>query len=261
MRRFARSAAKVYAPIPNPPQIRDFLCFEQHLKQGFATARKVRAQGTPDPEAALREMEEKGVLAIPPVWYERPNLLSSETGSTSSEPRPRSSGRRYSNALDFELEFGCYIGKVGKDIPREKAREHIFGYTIFNDMSARDEQMKDMPGQTRSWKRQELRHLECNGPCLVTADETRIRTASTWSCASMAKNGVRGNSRDMYWKFEDLIAHVSRSKPSSRRSFLGSGTVGNGCGMSTCACLKPGNMIELEVEAIGVLRNVVVRRD
>jgi hypothetical protein len=91
-------------------------------------------------------MEAKGILAVPQVWYERPisyhpNRLN-VIGNDDDVHWPR-----YSNLMDFELEFGAYIGKPGKDIPKERGREHIFGYTIFNDFSARDEQTLEMPGQ------------------------------------------------------------------------------------------------------------------
>ena len=142
----AREGSTLLAPIPQPPQMRDFLCFEKHLLQAFATARRVRAAGSPDPDAAIREMEAKGILAIPQAWYERPmfyhpNRLNVVGDGTDIQ------WPAFSSMLDFELEFGCFIGQPGRDIPKEKARDHIFGYTIFNDVSARDEQMKEMPGQ------------------------------------------------------------------------------------------------------------------
>ena len=133
-------------------------------------ARKVRAAGTPDPAAALREMEAKGILAIPEFWYERPifyhpnRLNVVGTGCDIQWPA-------FSEKLDFELEFGCFIGKPGRDIPKSGALEHIFGYTIFNDVSARDEQMKEMPGQLGPGKGKDFDTGNVLGPCLVTADE------------------------------------------------------------------------------------------
>ncbi len=254
----ARARAKLHAPIPNPPQIRDFLCFEQHLLQGFATARKVRAQNAPDPGAAMREMEEKGILSIPSVWYERPIFYHPNRlniiGTDDQVLWPA-----YSNALDFELEFGCYIGKAGKDISRESARDHIFGYTIFNDMSARDEQMKDMPGQLGPGKGKNFDTSNVMGPCLVTADELKDPYNLDMIACVDGEEWGRGNSRDMHWKFEDLIAHISRSETLVPGEFLGSGTVGNGCGLEQMRFLKPGNLIELEVQGIGVLRSKVDR--
>ena len=70
----------------------------------------------------------------------------------------------------------------------------------------------------------------------------------------------RGNSSSMYWKFEDLISYITRSETLYPGEFLGSGTVGNGCGLEHMRFIKPGDVIELEVERIGVLRNHVGRK-
>jgi 2-keto-4-pentenoate hydratase/2-oxohepta-3-ene-1,7-dioic acid hydratase in catechol pathway len=162
--------------------------------------------------------------------------------------------------MDFECEFGCYIGKPGRDIPKEKAREHIFGYTIFDDFSARDEQTKDMPGQLGPAKGKDFDGGNAMGPCLVTADELK----DPYTLAMIARvNGEewnRGNSSTMRWKFEDCIAHVSRSETLHPGEFFGSGTVGGGCGLEHLRFLKSGDVVELEVEGIGVLRNRVLRK-
>lgn len=253
-----REGSTLLAPIPQPPQMRDFLCFEKHLLQAFATARRVRAAGSPDPEAAIREMEAKGILAIPQAWYERPmfyhpnrlNVVGDGTDIVWPE---------FSTMLDFELEFGCFIGKSGRDISKSKARDHIFGYTIFNDVSARDEQMKEMPGQLGPGKGKDFDTGNVLGPCLVTTDEIpdpyRLKM-------EVRVNGERwggGNSGEMHWKFEDCIAHVSRSETLVSGEFFGSGTVGSGCGLEQMRFLKPGDVVELEVEGIGVLRNRFVK--
>ena len=254
----AREGSTLLAPIPQPPQMRDFLCFEKHLLQAFATARRVRAAGSPDPDAAIREMEAKGILAIPQAWYERPmfyhpNRLNVVGDGTDIQ------WPAFSSMLDFELEFGCFIGQPGRDISKEKARDHIFGYTIFNDVSARDEQMKEMPGQLGPGKGKDFDTGNVLGPCLVTTDDIpdpyRLRM-------EVRVNGERwggGNSGEMHWKFEDCIAHVSRSETLVSGEFFGSGTVGSGCGLEQMRFLKPGDVVELEVEGIGVLRNRFVK--
>lgn len=230
------------APIPQPPQMRDFLCFEKHLKQAFEAVGKLR--GTP--------------ARIPEVWYERPIFYHpsrfSVCGPDAEVPWPA-----YTERLDFELEFGCYIGKPGRDIPRERARSHIFGYTIFNDFSARDEQAKEMAGQLGPGKGKDFDNANAMGPCLVTADELGDPYRLEMVVRVNGEEWGRGNSRDMHWKFEDCIAHASRSETLHPGEFFGSGTVGNGCGLEHMRFLKPDDVVELEVEGIGVLRNKVVR--
>jgi 2-keto-4-pentenoate hydratase/2-oxohepta-3-ene-1,7-dioic acid hydratase in catechol pathway len=230
------------APIPHPPQMRDFLCFEKHLKQGFEAIAKMR--GTQ--------------ARIPKVWYERPIFYHPNrfnvcgTGADVTWPA-------YSEQLDFELEFGCYIGRPGKDISREAARAHIFGYTIFNDFSARDEQTLDMMGQLGPGKGKDFDNSNAMGPCLVTADELADPYNLEMKVRVNGEEWGRGHSSEMHWKFEDCIAHVSRAETLHAGEFFASGTVGNGCGLEHMRFLKPGDVVELEVEGIGILRNRVVR--
>jgi len=255
----ARDAVRLHAPVPNPPQMRDFLCFKKHLKQAFAAARKVRAKQSPDPEAAMREMEEKNILALPQAWYERPLFYHPNRfnviGDGDEVVWPA-----YSQLMDFELEFGFYIGKPGKDIPKEKAREHIFGYTIFNDFSARDEQTKEMAGQLGPGKGKDFDGGNSMGPCLVTTDEMKDPYRLTMVARVNGEEWGRGSSSDMGWKFEDCIAHASRSETLHPGEFFGSGTVGDGCGLEHLRFLNSGDLVELEVEGIGTLSNRVVRK-
>lgn len=253
-----RAAVKLLAPIPQPPQMRDFLCFEKHLVQAFKAARQVRADAMPDPAAALREMEAKGILAVPQVWYERPifyhpNRLN-VIGCDHDVQWPA-----FSEKLDFELEFGCFIGKPGRDINRAAAREHIFGYTIFNDVSARDEQTREMPGQLGPGKGKDFDTGNILGPCLVTADEIGNPYRLDMEVRVNGERWGGGNSRQMHWKFEDCIAHASRSETLVSGEFFGSGTVGTGCGLEQMRFLKPGDVVEMTVEGIGTLRNRFVR--
>jgi 2-keto-4-pentenoate hydratase/2-oxohepta-3-ene-1,7-dioic acid hydratase in catechol pathway len=233
---FSAKETKLLAPVPVPPQMRDFLCFEKHLTQAFKAIGK-----TP-----------------PQTWYERPIFYHpsrfSVCGTETDVPWPA-----YTKMLDFELEFGCYIGRPGKDIPKERAREHIFGYTIFNDFSARDEQAKEMAGQLGPGKGKDFDNGNAMGPCLVTADEIGDPYRLEMAVRVNGEEWGRGNSRDMKWTFEDCIAHASRSETLHAGEFFGSGTVGNGSGLEQMRFLNPGDVVELEVEGIGILRNRVVQ--
>ena len=255
-----RSQIKLRAPIQPPPQMRDCLCFELHLRQCFESARRARARRAPDPEAALRAMDTSAddrVLETfnrQPIYYKANRFAAIGTDEDVIWPS-------FSKMLDFELEFGCYIGRKAKDVGRETAREHIFGYTIFNDISARDAQAMEMPGMLGPAKGKDFDTANVMGPCLVTADEIEDPYDLTMIARVNGEEWGRGNSRDMRWKFEDVIAHVSRSETLYPGEFLGSGTVGNGCGFEQLRYLKPGDIVELEVERLGVLRSRVVRPD
>lgn len=238
--------------------MRDCLCFEGHLVQAFRNARRLRAQQFPDPEAKFAELEREGILAVPKTFYEQPIYYKANRfaviGTDHDVRWPA-----YSNVLDFELEFGFFIGKQATDVSKEAARSYIYGYTIFNDMTARDAQTAEMGGQLGPAKGKDFDTANPMGPCLVTADEL----TDPYNLAMIARvNGeewTRARSNTMYWKFEDLIAHISRSETLYPGEFIGSGTVEGGCGLELMRFLSPGDTVELEVEGIGVLRNRVVR--
>ena len=249
-----RDGVRLLAPLQPPPQIRDCMCFETHVRQSYAAARQIRARGKGQPDPGESPVE-KRILSLfdqQPLYYKGNRF--SVIGTDQDVVWPA-----YSNALDFELEFGCYIAKPAKDVPREKARDFIFGYTIFNDFSARDTQSVEMGGQLGPAKSKDFDTGSPMGPCLVTADELPNAYALDMVARVDGEEWGRGNSASMRWSFEDLIAFISRSETLHPGEFLGSGTVGNGCGLEQMRFLQPGNVVELEVQGIGVLRNRVVR--
>jgi 2-keto-4-pentenoate hydratase/2-oxohepta-3-ene-1,7-dioic acid hydratase in catechol pathway len=250
------ASVRLLAPVPVPVQIRDCLCFELHLKQAYQKAREVRAAKSPDPAAALREMEEKNILAVPAVFYQRPIYYKanrfSVIGTDTDVIWPS-----YSELRDFELEFGFFTKGRGADIAKGDAAKHIFGYTIFNDFSARDEQVLEMSGQLGPAKGKDFDTGNAIGPWIVTADEIADPYNLTMLARVNGEEWGRGNSNSMHWRFDDLLSFISRSETIYPGEFFGSGTVGNGCGLESLRFLKPGDVVELEVERIGVLRNRV----
>ncbi len=250
--------AKLLTPLPAPPQIRDCLCFEEHLKRAYDVLRRNRAAMEPDPEAALKEFEAKGLFRIPDVWYRQPLYYKANRLAVVG-PEEDVIWPDYAEVMDYELEFGFFIGKGGRDIPKEKAREHIFGYAIFNDISARDTQAVEMPGGLGPGKGKDFDTGNVIGPCIVTADEL-----DPYDCTMIARiNGEewsRGHSSSIHWTFEDLIAHISRSETLYPGEFIASGTVGGGSGLEQERYLSDGDVMELEVEGIGILRNRIIRK-
>jgi 2-keto-4-pentenoate hydratase/2-oxohepta-3-ene-1,7-dioic acid hydratase in catechol pathway len=251
------SEIRLLAPLPRPEQMRDFLCFELHYKQARARAMKIRAATYPDPAAAEIELNDSDEFKIPPIWYEQAVYYKgnrfSVVGTETDILWPR-----YCKKLDFELEFGVILGKSGKNISREKAAEHIYGYCIFNDMSARDAQYREYPARLGPAKGKDFDTGNVMGPWLVTADEVGNPYDLTMVARINGEEWGRGNSGTMYHKFEDMIAHASSEETLHPGEFLGSGTVGNGCGLEHDRWLRPGDLIELEVSKLGTLRNRVV---
>ena len=155
------------------------------------------------------------------------------------------------------------FGKPGIDIPKERAKDHIGGYTVFNDFSARDIQMREMSGRLGPAKGKDFDTSNAIGPCLVTPDEIPDPYNLTMAARVNSEYWSRGTSADMYWTFEEIIAYISQSETLYPGEFIGSGTCpgaqGRGCGLEMGKFLKAGDMVELEVERIGILRNKVVQ--
>jgi 2-keto-4-pentenoate hydratase/2-oxohepta-3-ene-1,7-dioic acid hydratase in catechol pathway len=251
------ASVRLMAPVPVPQQMRDFLAFELHYKQARARALKIRAATYPDPVAAEAELAKSDEFHIPKIWYEQPVYYKGNR-FTVIGPEADILWPSYSKKLDFELEFGVFIGKRGKNITRENARQHIFGYCIFNDMSARDAQYKEYPGRLGPAKGKDFDTGNVMGPWLVTADEISDPYNLEMIVRVNGEEWGRGKSGTMYHKFEDMIVHASRDETLQPGEFLGSGTVGNGCGLEHDRWLKPGDVIELEITGLGTLRNRVV---
>jgi 2-keto-4-pentenoate hydratase/2-oxohepta-3-ene-1,7-dioic acid hydratase in catechol pathway len=256
--RIDRAKVRLRAPIQPPPQMRDFSCFELHLQQSFASARRYRVMREPDPEAAYQALDTTAddkvieTFRRQPIYYKANRFAV--IGADDDVIWPS-----YSRALDFELEWGCYIARHAKDIPAEAAADYIFGYTIFNDISARDAQALEMSGQLGPAKGKDFDTANVMGPCLVTADEIPDPYNLTMIARVNGEEWGRGNTGDALWRFEDVIAHVTRSETLHPGEFLGSGTVGNGSGLERMRNLKANDVVELEVEKLGILRTRVVR--
>jgi len=251
-------AVRLLAPIPVPPQLRDFLSFELHFSQAMESIGRIRAAAAPDPDAAFAQMKASGKLGIPDVWYRQPVYYKGNRFAVSG-PGDDVVWPDYSKIMDYELELAAVIGRTGKDIARDQAHTFIFGYTILNDFSARDAQGIEMEGMLGPAKGKDFDGANAMGPCLVTADEIGDPYDLTMVARVNGAEWSRGNSATMHWTFADMIAHVSRSETLYPGEVLGSGTVGNGCGLEHMKFLEDGDTVELEIDKIGVLKNRVVR--
>jgi len=253
-----RDHVRLRAPLQPPPQMRDCSCFELHLQQCFESARRTRAMRTPNPEETLRNTDMTADMRVMETFNRQPIYYKCNrfavVGADDDVIWPS-----FSKLLDFELEFGCYIGKRAKDVRKEQASQHIVGYTIFNDISARDMQGREMSGMLGPAKSKDFDTANVMGPSLVTADEIEDPYDLTMVARVNGEEWGRGSTKDMRWRFDDVIAHISQSETLYPGEFLGSGTVGNGCGLEQMRYLKPGDVVELEVEQLGVLRSRITK--
>ena len=242
------NSVKLLAPIPRPPRIRDFLCFELHVRQSRAN-RYLFGMGS--------ERLDPAKVEIAKVWYERPVYYKGNPFSVVG-PEAEVHWPSYSRIIDYELEIGVVIGRGGKNIRKEDALEHVFGYTVFNDFSARDEQYIEMQGSLGPAKGKDFDTGNAFGPWITTADEIGDPQALDMSARINGETWSRGNSRTMKHGFADIVAYASLEESLYPAEILGSGTVGGGCGNELGRFIKHGDVIELEVSGIGVLRNRIV---
>lgn len=247
------------APLPRPTKIRDFSCFEQHIRQAAEGAARTLAAKADDPVAAFERVKrEQGLENLPsPAWREVPAYYYADVGFVTG-PEESVDWPAYSTWIDYELELAAVIGKPGKDIPRDQALDHVFGFTIFNDLSARDAQLQAMATGLGPAKGKDFDGSTVLGPCLVTADEIADLYDLTMIARLNGREVGRGNSRDMFWRFEDCIAYASQSQTIRPGELFCSGTVGNGSAVELGIAVNRGDLVELEIQPIGVLRTRIL---
>ncbi|MFJ2886710.1 fumarylacetoacetate hydrolase family protein [Streptomyces sp. NPDC087305] len=244
------SEVRLLPPL-QPPTVRDFVTFEEHV------------------EGVRKSVD--GAAGVPARWYAAPTFYFTNPyavyGPFDDIPMPPGS-----SVLDFELEVAAVVGKEGRDLGPEQARDHIVGYTVFNDWSARDLQSAEMKVGLGPCKGKDT--ATTLGPYLVTADELeKYRDADGFLRLALTAevNGeVVGKDllSNMSWTFEEMVAYASRGTVVRPGDVLGSGTCGNGgClaelwgvrGEQDPAPLRPGDTVTLTVEGIGSVSNTVVR--
>jgi fumarylacetoacetate (FAA) hydrolase len=211
------------APVPRPPSVRDFFAFERHI----ATARANRGS------------------TVPAEWYEFPVFYFSNpaaiTGPGAEVPYPAGTAE-----LDYELEVAAVIGTDGQ----------VGGFTVMNDWSARDIPRKEMRVGLGPAKAKDF--AISLGPVLVTADEFDGSLA-VMTARVNGEERSRGNLADLHYSWAEILAQAARNTVLRPGDVIGSGTVGTGCILehNDGRWLTPGDVVELEVEGIGILRNQV----
>jgi 2-keto-4-pentenoate hydratase/2-oxohepta-3-ene-1,7-dioic acid hydratase in catechol pathway len=240
---YSLSDVKLLSPLYNIQSIRDFYAFEQHVK----TAHENRGREVP-----------KQWYEIPVFYFTNHNAIF---GPGDVIPYPVGSEK-----LDYELEVAAVIGKQGRDIKPEVAEDYIFGYMIYNDWSARDIQAQEMAVGLGPAKGKDF--AQSFGPYLVTPDELADRHTGRPGVYDLemvarvnGKETSRGNWKDLHWSFGDMLARASAGVTLYPGDVIGSGTVGTGCLLEITKgqgpYLQPGDIVELEIERLGVLRNTI----
>lgn len=226
------------SPVPRPPNFRDCNIFEEHTKNAAAR------MGS-------------GIHAN---WYEVPAYYKG-TRSSICGPDSVLAWPEPSHELDFELEYAIVIGRAGRSIRAADAWHYVAGYTVCNDLSARDVQGREMPLLLGPGKGKDFDGSTALGPALVTADEV----ADPMDLRMVARvNGAvvgEGNSGSAYWSWPQIIEHMSRNETLLPGDVIASGTVGWGSLLERGGpYLRPGDVVELEVSGLGALRTTIGER-
>jgi 2-keto-4-pentenoate hydratase/2-oxohepta-3-ene-1,7-dioic acid hydratase in catechol pathway len=243
------AGAPLLAPVAEPPSVRDFYAFEQHVR----TARARRG------------------LEMHPDWYELPVFYFSNPAAILGPGDPVAAPPR-SAELDYELEVACVLGAGGSDLRLADADRVVAGFTVMNDWSARDVWRREVQQNLGPAKGKDF--ATSLGPWLVTAAEFAPGGLREVPSAVMTArvNGTEWSRADLdtvWWSFAEMLAYASEGAPVRAGDVLGSGTCGTGCifelslvhGSERYPWLQPGDEVELQVAGLGVLANRVVAGD
>jgi 2-keto-4-pentenoate hydratase/2-oxohepta-3-ene-1,7-dioic acid hydratase in catechol pathway len=224
-----------HAPIPRPAK--NVFCVGRNYVGHAEEAARARGAAVKLPQ-------------VPIFFSKTPTTV---TGPFEDIPWERSATEQ----VDWEAELGVIIGVSGRNIARSAALQHVFGYTVVNDVTARD--LQDLHHQF--FKGKSLDHFCPMGPCVVTADEFGDAHAKA---VMLRVNGVvkqQGNTRDMIFGIDTLLESLSRGMTLEAGDIVATGTPdGVGFARTPPEFLQDGDIMETEVEGIGTLRNRMVAR-
>ena len=231
-RQFVQMDVDLLAPLPRPVRLRDASLFLEHMEAAVAKRGRV-----------MSDEFKKQV-----IYYNADHVHVSGPNADITWPRK-------SHWIDYELEWACIVGVPGENLGREDANQHIFGFTIFNDWSARDLQFPFMDGNLGPGEGKDF--ANSLGPCIATVDEFEDPYDLRMTARINGEVWSAGTTRSMHHRFEDALVQFSADRGLVAGEIIGSGTVLGGCGYELDRQLQIGDVVELEIEGIGILKNRV----
>lgn len=253
---FELDEVRLIAPLPNPRRLRDCSLFIEHLAPAFRGMARKAASSAPDPEAEYERLMATGDYDIPAIFTDTVVYYNCDATAISG-PEDVIVAPAETKQMDYELEFACVLGKSGKNIAEADAKPYIFGYTLFNDWSARDVQNYVMSSKLGPARGKDFDGSNTLGPCIVTADELVDPYSMHLQARVNGEIWSDGNSSTIEHSFEKAIAHFSLNRTVLAGDVIGTGTVLSGSPIEIGRALNDGDVVELEADAIGVLRNRV----
>lgn len=227
---YEAGSVQVLAPVPRPTSLRDCAAFEQHVHNTM------------------------GDRPIPDVWFEQPLYYKGNPAAvvgTGVDVRAPS----YARWVDFEAEFAVVIGRAGRDLSEAEALNHVGGYTVFNDVSARREQFREQSFGLGPAKGKDFDTANVLGPALVTPDAFDPRDGKAVIVRVNGEEWNRGSTDAVHHSVARIVSHISTSETLHVGDVIGVGTVGGGSALELGRRVADGDVVEIEVEGLGVLRN------
>jgi 2-keto-4-pentenoate hydratase/2-oxohepta-3-ene-1,7-dioic acid hydratase in catechol pathway len=248
----ARSEVRLLCPLGRPTLIRDFATMDSHMRNYLSLRALERSRSAADPAGAMEAERRAGRLDLPANWL---SVYQHHIGNPLNVIGPDDTLTRPVGVqeLDYELELAAVIGRPARDVSVADAHSHIFGYTLMNDFTARDIQRAEAKAAGKS---KDFDGSYSLGPCIVTRDAVDLgsmRLRSRLNGELQAQDGASS----MQISFAQLLSYISRSCTIHPGEVLASGTFARGCGYELGRLLEDGDVVELEADGIGVLRNRV----
>ncbi|REE97734.1 fumarylacetoacetate hydrolase family protein [Thermomonospora umbrina] len=241
---------RLLAPV-EPPKMRNFSVYEGHVRNAVSAAIELRAGRAAAGLARLIK-----VAGPPRAWYRRPLYYkgnpTSVIGPDTDIVRPS-----YTRRLDYELELAVVVGTSGRDLTVENAHEHVFGYTILNDVSARDVLAGELLSRMGPAKGKDFDTGNVLGPWLATRDEIPDPRALTGEVRVNGRHRARCTTADMRYTIEQMLVEASRGETLVPGEVIGTGCCTWGSGLELKRFLQPGDVVELTLGPLGTLRNRV----
>jgi len=242
------------APLPRPRSLRDGMSFERHFLQARRGGAKIKFPPLGRLDEHLRRLTGLSLIGVPRLYRQFPCYYK---GNPASVIGPEAAVRwpSYTERLDYELEIGVYIHRTGRDLSPQEALDHIGGYSLFNDFSARDIQIREMDLGLGPAKGKDFDTGNALGPYLVTPDEVGDPTSLRVQARVNGEVWTASSTADMRFSVGELLSYIARDETLYPGDFIGLGTVPNGCGLEHGNWLRPGDVIEIEASGLGTLRN------
>lgn len=244
-------------PVPRPASLRDCMAFELHFLQAMRGGARLTLPRIAQLDALTRKVG-LPLIRTPKLFRELPAYYKGNPASVIG-PDEVVQWPAYSQRMDYELEVGLFIYQTGKSLSPQQALQHIAGYTIFNDFSARDAQLQEMKLRLGPAKGKDFDTGNAMGPWLVTPDE--VGNPSDLRCRAYI-NGTQvtdSSTRTLQFPVEEILRYISQNETLYPGDFIGLGTVPNGCGMEHGRFLEAGDTVRLEVDKLGSLQNQLMK--